>query len=200
VLVEPKQWTAVAACDFDGCVETYLGGAPRRVLRNCRRALSYAEYLKDMNWAFDPGQNGIAIEPRAWLHNMHPGAAGELAAPKFADVLGRIPMYLSHDADRFKALFYETVGAGGGMAIMERALAGKHAPTRNLLEQTAAMLRGEPRYRFIDDQIVAFEAVFAIVRRAQKEKKRGKAVVVVTGGPGTGKSVDSLKRRDEARF
>jgi len=38
------------------------------------------------------------------------------------------------------------------------------------------------------------------VRRAQKEKKRGKAVVVVTGGPGTGKSVDSLKRRDEARF
>jgi len=101
-------------------------------------------------------------------------------------------MYLSHDADRFKALFDATVGAGGGMPIMERALAGKHAPTRNLLEQTVAMVRGEPRYRLIDNQIVAYEAVLAMVRRAQKEKKRSKAVVVVTGGPGTGKSVIAL--------
>ncbi len=192
VLVELKQWTAATPSDFDGCVETYLGGAPRKVLHPCRQALSYAEYLQDMNWAFDPAQNGIVIVPCAWLHNTHPGAAGDLVDPKFADVLGRVPMYVSHDADRFKALFDDTVGAGGGMAVMERALAGKHAPTRNLLEQTAAMVRGEPRYRLIDDQIVAFEAVLAMVRRAQKEKKRSKAMVVVTGGPGTGKSVIAL--------
>ena len=192
VLVELKQWTAAAASDFDGCVETYLGGAPRKVLHPCLQALSYAQYLQDMNEAFDPAQDGVAIVPCAWLHNMHPGAAGVLEDAKFADVLGRVPMYLSHDADRFKALFHETVGAGGGMPVMARALAGKHAPTRNLLEQTAAMVRGERRYRLIDDQLVAYEAVLAMVRRAQKEKKRGKAMVVVTGGPGTGKSVIAL--------
>ncbi len=53
------------------------------------------------------------------------------------------------------------------------------------------MVRGEPRYKLIDDQIVAYEAVLAMVRRAQKDK-RDKAVVVVKGGPGTGKSVIAL--------
>jgi len=53
------------------------------------------------------------------------------------------------------------------------------------------MVRGEPRYNLIDDQIIAFNAVLAMVRRAQKDK-RNKAVVVVKGGPGTGKSVIAL--------
>ena len=53
------------------------------------------------------------------------------------------------------------------------------------------MVRGEPRYRLIDDQIIAFNAVLALVRRAQKDK-RERAVVVVKGGPGTGKSVIAL--------
>jgi len=43
-----------------------------------------------MNWVFDPAQNGIAIVPCAWLHAMRPSAAGDLVAPKFSDVLGRV--------------------------------------------------------------------------------------------------------------
>ena len=74
---------------------------------------------------------------------------------------------------------------------MERALSSKYAPSRNLLDQTAAMVRGEARYKLIDDQIVAYEAVLAMVRRAQKDK-HDKAVFVVKGGPGTGKSVIAL--------
>jgi len=41
---------------------------------------------------------------------------------------------------------------------MERALSGKHAPSRKLLENTAAMSRG-PRYNLIDDQVIAYKAV-----------------------------------------
>ncbi len=192
VLVELKQWSAVDASDWDGCVETYLGGAPRKVLHPCLQAQSYGYYLEDMHSAFDPTQDGISIVPCAWLHNMHPGAAAVLEATEFEDVLSRVPLLLSNDADRFKELLARSVGAGAGMPIMERALSGKHAPSRNLLEQTAAMVRGEPRYRLIDEQIVAYNAVLAMVRRAQRQTKRDKAMVVVTGGPGTGKSVIAL--------
>lgn len=191
VLVELKQWSEASVSDFDNCVETFLGGAIRKVLHPCAQAQSYTQYLQDMHSAFDPAANGVAIAPCAWLHNMHPAAATALDDRKFAPLLAGVPMFLSNGSDSFKQFFNDNVGAGGGIPIMERALSGKYAPSRNLLEQTAAMVRGEPRYRLIDDQIVAYEAVLAMVRRAQKDK-RDKAVVVVKGGPGTGKSVIAL--------
>jgi len=42
VLVELKQWTDVRDSDFDECVETYLGGAVRKVPHPCVQARSYA--------------------------------------------------------------------------------------------------------------------------------------------------------------
>jgi hypothetical protein len=191
VLVELKQWSEASASEWDDCVETWLGGATRKTLHPCVQARSYAQYLEDMHSAFDRANDGIWIAPCAWLHNMHPGAASELRDPRFAPVLAEVPLFLGSDADAFKDYFTKTVGAGNGLPVMERALTGKHAPSRNLLEQTAAMVRGEPKYRLIDDQIIAFNAVLALVRRAQKDK-RERAVVVVKGGPGTGKSVIAL--------
>jgi hypothetical protein len=191
VLLELKQWSEVAPSEFDECVETWVGGGVRKQLHPCVQARSYAQYLRDMNSAFHPGNGGIAISPCAWLHNMHPGAAGALTGPAFEPLLHEVPLFLNHDADALKAMFAQTVGGGRGVAVMDRALAGKHAPSRRLLEETAAMVRGEPRYHLIDDQIIAFNAVLAMVRRAQKDK-RDKAVVVVRGGPGTGKSVIAL--------
>ena len=191
VLVELKQWSEAAPSEWDDCVETWLGGAVRKVLHPCVQARSYAQYLEDMHSSFDRANDGIAIAPCAWLHNMHPGAAGVLRGGRFAPLLAEVPLFLGSDADAFRDYFERTVGAGHGMPIMERALSGIHAPSRNLLEQTAAMVRGEPRYRLIDDQIIAFNAVLALVRRAQKDK-RERALVVVKGGPGTGKSVIAL--------
>jgi hypothetical protein len=191
VLLELKQWSEVAPSDFDECVETYVGGGVRRVLHPCVQARSYAQYLRDMHTAFHPGNGGIAIAPCAWLHNMHPGAAGVLTGPAFGPLLREVPLFLNHDVDALRATFAKTVGGGRGVEVMDRALAGKHAPSRKLLEETAAMVRGEPRYHLIDDQIIAFNAVLAMVRRAQKDR-RSKAVVVVKGGPGTGKSVIAL--------
>jgi uncharacterized protein len=191
VLVELKQWTEVAPSEFDDCVETFVGGGVRRVLHPCAQARSYAQYLRDMHTAFHPGPGGIAIAPCAWLHNMHPGAAGVLTGTAFEPLLREVPLFLSHDADTLRDMFAQTVGGGHGVAVMDRALAGKHAPSRKLLEETAAMVRGEPRYHLIDDQIIAYNAVLAMVRRAQKDK-RDKAVVVVKGGPGTGKSVIAI--------
>ena len=191
VLVELKQWSEAAPSEWDDCVETWLGGAIRKVLHPCVQARSYAQYLEDMHSSFDRSNDGISIAPCAWLHNMHPGAAGVLRGQGFAPLLAQVPLFLGSDADDFRGYFERTVGAGHGMPIMERALSGIHAPSRNLLEQTAATVRGEPRYRLIDDQIIAFNAVLALVRRAQKDR-RERAIVVVKGGPGTGKSVIAL--------
>jgi hypothetical protein len=191
VLVELKQWTEVAPSEFDECVEAFVGRAVRKMLHPSAQALRYAQYLEDMNSAFDPEANGIALKPCAWLHNMHPGASGALRSTAFSRLLGSAPLYVASDADRFRDFFEEHVGAGQGVAVMERALSGTQRASRKLLEHTAQLVAGEPTYHLIDDQVIAFEAVLAMVRRSQKDK-RAKAIVVVKGGPGTGKSVIAL--------
>ncbi len=191
VLLELKQWSEVAPSEIDDCVEAFVGGGVRRLLHPCVQARGYAEYLRDSNSAFHSDTAGIAISPCAWLHNMHPGAAGVLKSTEFTKLLADVPLFLNNDADVLKRFFEDTVGGGNGIPVMERALSGKHAPSRKLLENTAAMVKGEPRYKLIDDQVIAYNAVLAMVRRAQKDK-REKAVVAVHGGPGTGKSVIAL--------
>ncbi len=191
VLVELKQWTEVAPSEFDECVEAFVGRAVRKMLHPSAQALRYAQYLEDMNSAFDPEAQGIALKPCAWLHNMHPGASGALKSTAFAGLLASSPLYVASDADAFRDFCSKNVGAGEGVGLMEKALTGKQRASRKLLEHTAQLVAGEPTYHLIDDQVIAFEAVLAMVRRSQKDK-RLKAIVVVKGGPGTGKSVIAL--------
>jgi hypothetical protein len=122
---------------------------------------------------------------------MHPGASGVLRSTEFTGLLKNAPLYVASDVDLFTDFFRDNVGAGDGLTVMDKALSGKHRSSRKLLENTAKLVAGEPTYRLIDDQVIAFEAVLAMVRRSQKDK-RLKSIVVVKGGPGTGKSVIAL--------
>jgi hypothetical protein len=191
VLIELKQWTEVAPSEFELCVEAFVGGAVRKQVHPSVQALRYSQYLEDTNSAFDPAAQGISLKPCAWLHNMHPGASGVLRSTEFTSLLQIAPLYDSSDVDRFTGFFHDHLGGGRGVGVMERALSGKHRSSRKLLENTAQLVAGEPTYRLIDDQVIAFEAVLAMVRRSQKDK-RLKSIVVVKGGPGTGKSVIAL--------
>ncbi|MDQ6924619.1 MAG: DUF2075 domain-containing protein, partial [Candidatus Eremiobacteraeota bacterium] len=131
------------------------------------------------------------LTPCAWLHNMHPGAAGVLRSTEFKTVLKQAPLFVSDDVDRFGEFINARVGAGNGVTVMDEALHARLAPSRKLLQYTAKLVAGEPTYRLIDDQLVAYNAVLSLVRKSQR-KKTDKAIVIVNGGPGTGKSVIAL--------
>ncbi len=191
VLIELKQWTEAAASDWDDCVESFVGGGIRRVLHPSVQALRYAQYLEDTSTAYDPDQLGVALTPCAWLHNMHPGSAGVLKSTAFKETIEKAPLFVASDADRFGDFLHGHVGAGGGVTVMEAALAAKLAPSKKLLDHTARLVAGEQTYHLIDEQLVAYNAVLSLVRRSRLTKK-SKAIVVVKGGPGTGKSVIAL--------
>lgn len=66
-LIELKQWTEAMPSEFDECVETFVGGATRKVLHPSAQAIRYTEYLEDSSVAFDPDGAGIQIAPcAAW--------------------------------------------------------------------------------------------------------------------------------------
>ena len=191
VLIELKQWTEAMPSEWDGCVESFVGGAVRKVLHPSLQALTYSQYLQDTSPAYDPDREGIPLTPCSWLHNMHPGASGALRGAAFRELLDRAPMFVSSDADRFGDFLGQHVGRGRGVDIMDAALSAPHSPSKKLLDYTTALVAGEPAYRLIDEQVVAYNAVLSLVRKMQRGKT-GKAVVLVKGGPGTGKSLIAL--------
>jgi hypothetical protein len=188
-LVELKQWSQVKPSDVDDCVLTYLGGSERIELHPSLQALNYAEFLDDANDAYGP--DAITIYPSSYLHNMMPADAKPLRVAAFDGLLSRSPMFIGEDATKFADAMRATIGAGGGEAVLKSALAGKNRPSRRLLEHTAKMIEGESRYTLLDEQLIAYKTVMGEVRRGRLSKQ-DHAVVVIKGGPGTGKSVIAL--------
>jgi hypothetical protein len=189
MLIELKQWTKIKPSDVDGCVQAYVGGAERTLLHPSIQALRYAEYLTDSHEGY--GDGGVAIRPASYLHNMRPLDAQYLRSTAFDDLMDRAPLFVGRDADVFADAMHLVLGNGDGNEIMRRALSRPAKPSRKLLEHTAAMIAGEPRYTLLDEQEVAYRTVLAQVRRAIRNKK-DHSVVVIKGGPGTGKSVIAL--------
>jgi DUF2075 family protein len=73
------------------------------------------------------------------------------------------------------------------MAVLDRIQKSKYGPSRKLLQMISKVIKENERYILLDNQLVAFDKVMNLVRFGMKNKK--KSVVIVKGGPGTGKSV-----------
>ncbi len=190
VIVELKQWTTAEPTDIDDCVLTYLGGALREVPHPSVQVANYRQYLSDTNSAFYSGET-IDLAACCWLHNLGPASREYLTSTAFEHALGGAPLFSGRDADAFRDYLKTRLGAGDGMPVLERIIGGKYAPSKKLLDHTARVIAGEPAYTLLDEQIVAYNTVLAMARKALRSKSR-RAVVVVKGGPGTGKSVLAL--------
>ena len=70
-------------------------------------------------------------------------------------------------------------------------LQSKYRPSKKLLENTARIIQGSPVFTLLDEQQVVFNVVVSKVR--EMKNTSDKSVVVVTGGPGTGKSVIAVQ-------
>lgn len=68
VIIELKQWDKLTAIDgVDALVETFTGGALRRVVHPSYQAWSYAQLILDYNSTVQDRE--IQIKPCAYLHN-----------------------------------------------------------------------------------------------------------------------------------
>ncbi|MFC5181346.1 DUF2075 domain-containing protein [Actinomadura harenae] len=88
--------------------------------------------------------------------------------------------------DYLRAQFAPEPGAGAA----DRLLDSRIAPSRKLMEVAAEEIRNREQFVLLDEQRVAYEMVMHAVRKAFRSDT--KRVVVITGGPGSGKSVIAL--------
>lgn len=190
VLVELKQWTDAAPADEDKCVMVNFGAGAKVLQHPSYQAKYYADYLRDYRAVFyeDPV---VTLSPCAWLHNFQRDPDSTLLDNgKFGSVLCEAPMFAGSDADAFGQFLLARLERGSGANVLERITQSRFAPSRKLMEHTASVIKGHPVYVLLDEQRVAYERIMLAARRSRRGGNR--AVIIVDGGPGTGKSVIAL--------
>lgn len=201
VIVELKQWSESRRSDKDAIVWARRGGksGEREGPHPSYQAWSYAAYLQDFNTAVQEG--GMALQPCAYLHN-HP-RDGEIDHPHYREYMERAPLFLARERPRLQAFIRQHVRHGDRKGVLYAIENGRIRPSKMLADSVAGLLQGKPEFVLIDDQKLVYESVLAADARAETRRQ----VVIVQGGPGTGKSVLAinllaalLKRGRNARY
>ncbi len=193
VLVELKQWERAWKTDIMDVVKLFDG---RYDLHPSAQACGYSEYLKDNHTAFysdysDDSSDYLKIYPCSYLHNARSTTCGDLLDDFYQHALRKAPLFTFDKSGDFASFIRERVFLGRGYECLEKLAEGRYLPSKKLLEHAAEMIRGNPAFELLDEQKVAFNIVFSRVKEARENER--KTVVIVKGGPGTGKSVIAVQ-------
>lgn len=186
IIVELKQWSESRRSEKDAIVWARRGGraGEREGPHPSYQAWSYAAYLQDFNAAVQDG--AMTLQACAYLHN-HP-RDGEIDHPHYRAHLERAPLFLARERAKLQAFIREHVRHGDRKGALYAIENGRIRPSKLLIDSVAGLLQGKPEFVLIDDQKVAHESILAADARASWKKQ----VVIVQGGPGTGKSVIAI--------
>lgn len=189
VIIELKQWEKLNKVEgLDGLVETFTGGANRRVVHPSYQAWSYAEMIKDYNEYAQIAD--IKLWPCAYLHNYLREEDDPLDDEIYKDYLNDAPAFTKGDVRKLRAYIKEVVKEGDNNEILYEIDNGRIKPSKSLQDAIVGMLESNPEFNLIDDQKVVFERIMELSRKCENDGR--KRVLIARGGPGTGKTVIAI--------
>lgn len=184
VVVELKQWSE-AYPEEDDPLLCRIDAYPDPVLNPIEQVRGYCDYLVSFNGALERIPESVAGV--AYLHNATDfGVAGLRAVTE--DDRGRL--FTGDQRGAFLSYLRTRLAAKPGANAADTLLQGKVRPSRQLMAVAAEEVRSREQFVLLDEQRLAYETVMSAVRQARRSNR--KQVVVVTGGPGSGKSVIAL--------
>ena len=186
VVVELKQWSDAIPFDETGELVSLPGFEEHPRLHPVCQVRNYCEYLRDFTVVLHDHPDAVA--GAAYLHN-----AGRLAWEHLGGYPQTVEGRLFTGADRsdFHAFLLSRlapdVSSGGSADLLLRSAI---SPSRQLLSVASAEIAGREQFVLLDEQKIAVDTVLHAVERSRQANH--KSVVIVTGGPGSGKSVIAL--------
>lgn len=186
VIVELKQWEkASIVSGKDGIVEAYTGHALREVAHPSYQAWSYATTIEDYNENVQ--QKQIGLYPCAYLHNYQKIMPPTLLSDVYKEYLDKAPAFVKGDVEKLREFINKYIQYGDDRETLYMIDNGKIRPSKSLQDSLSNMLKGNREFIMIDDQKIVYETALSMARKSYKDGK--KRVLIVKGGPGTGKSV-----------
>jgi hypothetical protein len=187
VVVELKQWDA-ASLAVDG-FNVRLGGQVHP--HPSDQATGYRDCLADLSPAFaDLPTN---IRSCAFLHNASAIGLRHLTSDPFAKLVQLSPIFAGDQAEAMAAWISETLCAPPDSRFLAELESPGVNVSKHLFSTVAAAVRQEPAWTLLHEQRVAYNEIMGLVRQNDGEKR----LVLVSGGPGTGKSVIAMQAMGE---
>ncbi|MEU6528726.1 DUF2075 domain-containing protein [Streptomyces sp. NPDC046928] len=186
VVVELKQWSEALPVEDDPTlchVERYA----HSVLNPIEQVRRYCDYLVNFNGAV--AEHGHRVSGVAFLHN-----ATEFGVAGLREIErdGRGLLFTGQRRGEFlDHLRSKLSDRHSGAGAADELLSGATVPSKQLMSVAAEEVRERQQFVLLDEQQVAYRMVLNAVERAKRADR--KEIVVVTGGPGTGKSVIALQ-------
>lgn len=190
LIIELKQWETCKETDGPYEVISFVNGRERELLHPSEQAYRYAQFLEDSHEAFYADPQPVRAIPCAYLHNYLTVRNDPLKSTKFVGLLAASPLFTSDDVDDFVAFIRRHVGHGDGLVVLSRIEQSTYRPSKKLMEHVSGVIADNRAYLLLDEQQVAFDSVFTALTNGVHN--RTKQVVIVKGGPGTGKSVIAM--------
>ena len=188
VIVELKQWDkATEVKEMDGIykVNTYTGGGLRDVNHPSYQAMTYANLIKDYNESVQ--LKDINVVPCAYLHNYYFEEDDTLLSNNYKEYTDKAPLFGHNDVIKLRNFIKKYIEDGDGGNILYEIDHGRIRPSKMLQDSLRNMLKGNKEFYMIDNQKIVYE--YALKNAIDTVAANGKNVMIVRGGPGTGKSV-----------
>ncbi|WP_076473911.1 DUF2075 domain-containing protein [Micromonospora avicenniae] len=184
VVVELKQWSSA---------ESYEGSERLVAVEHVRgprlhpgvQVELYCEYLTDFLGVL--AGHGSPVRGVAYLHNAVDRDVNDLFARRPTE---QSRIFTKQRRGQFLDYLRTHLAPKSGVGAADRFLTSSVRPSRRLLAYAAQELKERSHFTLLDEQRVAYELVLHAVERARSADH--KSLVVVSGGPGSGKSVIAL--------
>ena len=186
IIVELKQWTeAEEVSGKDGIVKAYTGGGLREVAHPSYQAWSYSTAIEDYNETVQ--QHKIELQPCVYMHNYIWVEPPTILSDDYKYYIDRAPVFIKGDVEKLRDFIKKHIKYGDDKETLYLIENGKIRPSKALQDALSNMLKGNREFVMIDDQKVVYETALEMARKSYRDGK--KRVLIVNGGPGTGKSV-----------
>lgn len=185
VIIELKQWTSIDYSELPEHVNTFVGQKNRDVVHPSYQARSYASLLEMYNeYVYE---TPVRITSCAYLHNCP--ELDVVNDSRYEEALRNTPVFIKGQKKEIVALISDRIKSGDGVELLKRVDASPTKPSLQLADAVTNMLQGKEAFVLIDEQKTVLET---IVKTSLQGLKGPKQVVIVKGGPGTGKSVIAI--------
>ena len=185
VVVELKQWSQAKRWGDSESLLDVAGARYRPVLHPSLQVDGYVDYLRDFVSVLAAAPE--LITGAAYLHNADERGIEDLRG---SHVPSSSRLFTGQKRGDLHDFLRSRLTPDSGVRAADDLLSSRIAPSKQLLRVAADEIQHREQFVLLDEQRVAYELVLAEVRKAVHADT--KTVVVIAGGPGSGKSVIAL--------
>lgn len=186
VIIELKQWEHAKLSNKSGIIQTHFQHGESETAHPCYQAWSYAYMLQNYNETIR--EHHIQLLPCAFLHNYQEDHI--ISNECYSEYIDKAPLFLKNDAGKLQDFIKKHIKYGSKEDIVWFIDKGKLRPSKQLADALTSMLQGNKEFILLDEQKIVYETALNLAREASA--KQTKHVLIVDGGPGTGKSVVAI--------